>query len=157
VCQLCIPSAKRNVVMQMVHDSIFSGYLAEKKTRERIRLSFYWPKLRQDVKQYISTCQECQLHSHLKTLDPVPIAPITRAEVPFQVLNMDCIGPIDPPSAQGHWYCLCIVDSCTRWTTVYALKSLTARAVCDTLLDLFSNVGVRSKIISDNRPISAVR
>ena len=71
----------------------------------------------------------------------MPIAPITQAEVPFQVLNMYCIGPTDPPSAQGYRYCLCIVDSCTRWPTVYALKSLTARAVCDALLDLFFKCG----------------
>ena len=84
------------------------------------------------------------------TLDRVPITPITRVDVPFQVLNMDCIGPIDPPSAKGHKYCLCIVDNCTRWPVVYILKTLTARAVCDALLDLFTNVGVPSKVISDN-------
>ena len=83
-------------------------------------------------------------------LDRVPIVPITRVDVPFQVLNMDCIGPIEPPSAQGHRYCLCIVDNCTRWPTVFALKSLTARAVCDALIELFTNVGVPSKVISDN-------
>ena len=83
-------------------------------------------------------------------LNRVPIAPITRVDVPFQVLNMDCIGPIEPPSAQGHRCCSCIVDNCTRWPTVYALKSLTARAVCDALVELFTNVGVPSKSISGN-------
>ena len=63
--------------------------------------------------------------------DHVPIIPIIRAELPFQVMNMDCIGPLNPPSAQGHRYCLCIVASCTRWSTVYALKTLSAKAVCD--------------------------
>jgi len=62
---------------------------------------------------------------------------------------MDCIGPLEPPSAQGHKYCLCIVDSCTRWPSAYLLKSLTARAVCDALLDLFVNVGVPKVIVSD--------
>jgi len=150
VCQLCVPECKRNSVMQLAHDSVFSGHLAERKTRERIRLSFYWPKLRQYVKQYVATCHDCQLRSRPKTLDRVPITPITRADLPFQVLHMDCVGPINPPSAQGHQYCLCIVDNCTRWPTVYALKSLSARAVCEALLDLFVNVGVPSKIISDN-------
>jgi len=83
-------------------------------------------------------------------LDRVPIAPTTRVDVPFQVLNMDCIGPIEPPSAQGHRYCLCILDNCTRWPTVYALKSLTTRAVCDALVELFTDVGVSSKVTSDN-------
>jgi len=62
---------------------------------------------------------------------------------------MDCIGPLDPPSAQGHKYCLCIVDSCTRWPSVSLLKSLTAKAVCDSLLDLFVNDGVPKVIASD--------
>ena len=62
---------------------------------------------------------------------------------------MDCIGPLDPPSAQGHKYYLCIVDNCTRWPSVYLLKSLTAKAVCDALLDLFVNVGVLKVLVSD--------
>ena len=147
-----MPECKRNTVLQLAHDSVFGGHLAERKTRERIRLSFHWPKskLRQSVKQYVTTCHDCQLRSRPKMLDRVPIVPITRVDVPFQVLNMDCIGPIGPPSAQGHRYCLCIVDSCTHWPTVFALKSLTARAVCDALIELFTNVGVPSKVISDN-------
>jgi len=150
ICQLCVPSSRRDSVMRLAHDSVFSGHLGEKKTRERIRLSFFWPQMRHSVKQYVDTCTECQLRSRPVALDRVPITPITRVEVPFQVLNMDCIGPIDPPSAQGHMYCLCVVDNCTRWPVVYVLKTLTARAVCDALLDLFSNIGVPSKIISDN-------
>ena len=34
-------------------------------------------------------------------LDRVPIVPITRVDVPFQVLNMDCIGPIEPRQLKG--------------------------------------------------------
>jgi len=41
------------------------------------------------------------------------------------------------------------VDNCTRWPAVYLLKTLTAKAVCDALLDLFVNVGVPQVIISD--------
>jgi len=54
------------------------------------------------VKQYVTTCHDCQLRSRPKMLDRVPIAMITRVDVPFQVLNLDCIGPIEPPSAQWH-------------------------------------------------------
>ena len=67
-----------------------------------MRLSFFWPQLRLSVRQYVNTCAECQLRSRPVTLDRVPITPITRVDVPFQVLNMDCIRPIDRPSAQGH-------------------------------------------------------
>jgi hypothetical protein len=85
----------------------------------------------------------------LRASDRVPIMPISRAEFPGQQIKMDVIDEIHPPSAQGHRYCLCIVDSCTRWPWVYPLKSLTARVVCIALCDLFAQVGVASVVTSD--------
>jgi len=58
VCQLCVPTSRRDSVMRLAHDSVFSGHLGERKTRERIRLSFFWPQLRQSVRQYVNTCTE---------------------------------------------------------------------------------------------------
>jgi len=63
--------------MKLAHDSVFSGYLGERKTRERIRLSFFLPQLRKSVRQYVNTCAEFQLRSRPVTLDCVPITPIT--------------------------------------------------------------------------------
>ena len=149
VCQLCVPVNRREEVLKLAHDSVFGGHLGERKTRERIRLSFFWPSMRRDIERYVHSCKDCQLRSRPMTIDRVPITPITRAELPFRVMYMDCIGPLEPMSSQGHKYCLCIIDSCTRWPSVYVLKSLTAKAVCDSLLDLFMHVGVPSKIVSD--------
>ena len=149
VCQLCVPTARRDSVLKLAHDSVYGGHLGERKTCQRIKLSFYWPGLKRSVMDYVMSCQDCQLRARKLTTDRVPITPITKDQIPFQTLNMDCIGPLDPPSAQGHKYCLCIVDNCTRWPSVYLLKSLTAKVVCDALLDLFVNVGVPKVIVSD--------
>ena len=67
----------------------------------------------------------------------------------FKRMTMDVVGPIEPTSAAGHKYGLCIVDSCTRWPAVYLLKSLTAKAVCEELKNLFMDVGVPSVITSN--------
>jgi len=64
-------------------------------------------------------------------------------------MNMDYIGPLDPVSSQGHKYCLCVVDSCTRWPSVYMLKSLSAEVVCDVLIDLFTHVDVPKVMVID--------
>jgi len=100
-------------VLRLAHESVFGGHLGEKKMRERIRLSFFWPELHKSVVQHVRECCNCQLRSRPMTTDRVPITPVTRCDVPFQVLNMDCIGPIEPPSSMGHHYCLCVVDNCT--------------------------------------------
>ena len=54
-----------------MYDSVFGGHLGERKTRERIRLSFHWPKMRQNIQQYVSTCRDCQLRSRPTKLDRV--------------------------------------------------------------------------------------
>src|SRR6218665_1311019 len=65
----------------------------------------------------------------------------------FQTYDNGC-GRTNRPA--GHKYCLCIVDSCTRWPAVYLLlKSLTAKTVGEELKNLFMDVGVPSVITSD--------
>jgi len=51
VWQLCVPQFRRASLLRLAHESVFGGHLAERKTRERIRLSFYWPELRKSVLQ----------------------------------------------------------------------------------------------------------
>ena len=79
-------------------------------------------------------------------MDRVPITPIPREDIAFKPMTMDVVGPIERASAVGHKYCLCIVDSCTRWPAVYLLKR---KAVCEELKNLFMDVGVPSVITSD--------
>jgi len=49
VCQLCVAQGRRAKILQLAHEPVFGGYLGESKTRERIRLSFYWSGLRETV------------------------------------------------------------------------------------------------------------
>ena len=73
--------------LKLAYDSIFGCHLGERKTRERVRLSFYWPMIRQSIQSYVRSCFQCQLRSRPVKTDHVPITPITRAEFPFQVMN----------------------------------------------------------------------
>ena len=82
-------------------------------------------------------------------LDRVPITAVVRSDEPFQHIIMDVVGPIEPTSSAGHKYCLCIIDSCTRWPAVFPLKSLSAKEVCEALVEFFMTVGVASIISSD--------
>jgi len=145
--QLIVPTDRRRNVFDVAHSSVFSGHLRELKTKQRIKMSFYWPGMTANIKQWCNECQECQLRARSRTTDRVPITPIARAPLPFHTLNMDVIGPIQD-KAPYPWI-LTIVDSCTRWPSVFLLKSLTARAVCECLITMFANVGVASVIISD--------
>ncbi|GFY28752.1 retrovirus-related Pol polyprotein from transposon opus [Trichonephila clavipes] len=62
--------------------------------------------LRADVKKFCESRKECQLTRSVRIKDRSPITPVARPELPFQMVNMDLIGPIDPPSSKGHKYIL---------------------------------------------------
>ncbi|GFV75741.1 retrovirus-related Pol polyprotein from transposon opus [Trichonephila clavipes] len=100
--QLVIPKCRRTEVLKLAHTSVFSSHMGPKKTIERIKIK-----------------------------DRPPITPVARPELPFQVVNMDLIGPIDPPSSKGHKYILCLVDQHTRWGEAVPLTSLSAKVHCD--------------------------
>jgi len=74
--------------------------------------------------------------------DRVPISVIPR--VPFPHLYMDIIGPL---FKYGEYkYCLCLVDSHTRHPFAYPLRSATAKAVCECLIDVLLGSGFHPKL-----------
>ncbi|GFT64527.1 retrovirus-related Pol polyprotein from transposon 412 [Trichonephila clavipes] len=62
------------------------------------------------MKKFCESCKECQLTRSLGLKDRSSSTPVARPELPFEVGNMDLIGPIDSPSLKGHKYILCLVD-----------------------------------------------
>ena len=125
--QLCLPKTRRTQVLELAHDT-FGGHLGEKRTRERIRLSFTWPTLTSDCKRYCQTCVVCQKRACKTYRDCVPITPIPRVEAPFTHFFVDCLGPIlNQPTEYNYYLVLC--DSATKWPATYPLKSLTAKNV----------------------------
>ncbi|GFW59920.1 hypothetical protein TNCV_4863781 [Trichonephila clavipes] len=148
--QLVIPKCRRTEVLRLAHTSVFSSHMGPKKTIERIKYSFFWEGLRADVKKFCESCKECQLTRSVRIKDRSPITPVARPELPFQVVNMDLIGPIDPPSSKGHKYILCLVDQHTRWGEAVPLTSLSAKVTCEALLSIFSRTGIPNVVASDN-------
>ncbi|GFX81824.1 retrovirus-related Pol polyprotein from transposon opus [Trichonephila clavipes] len=127
--QLVIPKCRRMEVLRLAHTSVFSSHMGPKKTLERIEYSFFWEGLRSDMKKFCESCKECQLTRSVRIKDRSPITTVAKPELPFQVVNTDLIGPIDPPSSKGHTYILCLVDQHTRWGEAMPVTSLKAKVL----------------------------
>ncbi|GFV25448.1 retrovirus-related Pol polyprotein from transposon opus [Trichonephila clavipes] len=141
--QLVIPKCRRTEVLKLAHTSVFSSHMGpKKKTLERIKYSFFWEGLRADVKKFCESCKECQLTRSVRIKDRSSSTPVARPELPFEVGNMDLIGPIDPPSSKGHTYILCLVDQHTRWGEARPVTSLSAKVTREALLKIFSRTGI---------------
>ena len=139
----------------MGHDAPYAGHMASKSTRQRIRMSFWFPDMENRVHAYCESCKVCQLRAPQKIRDRVPIIPIPRGdEFSFNHLVMDCIGPIvphgDPVAIQPKYnYALVVIDLFSRWPMAYPLRSMSAQAVCDILLQIFMTFSIPRVISSD--------
>ena len=155
VKQLCLPRHRIETVLRLAHDAPFAGHMAYQSTRYRVNLSFWFPDMDRQIKEYCKTCAICQLRSPIKTKERVPITPIPRNdELPFNHLIMDCIGPMIPIgdtviTKPEYNYALVVIDQFSRWPMAHPLKSLNAKAVCDILLQIFMTYSIPKIISSD--------
>jgi len=142
--QLCLPRSRVAEICRIAHDICHQGI---KRTKEKIRSHFFWNNMSKTITNYVNQCHECQLKARAVVKDRIPISVIPRDPVPFAHLYMDVIGPLFDRAE--YKYCLCFIDSHTRFPFAFPLRSVTAKAVCECLLQVFALVGVSSVITSD--------
>jgi len=146
--QLCLPTTRRALAIKLAHET-YGGHLSAKKTKARLKLSFTWLTIAADVQRACEICEICQKRRRVTVYDRVPISPIPRDDTVFQCWVMDCLGPLFPNQKVAYNYCLVLCDSCSRYPVAFPLRSLTAKSVCNALLQLFQTTGIPSVIRSD--------
>ena len=73
---------------------------------------------------------------------PVPIGSMPLISTPFERVAVDLVGPLSPPSSQGHRYILTIIDVATRYPEAVPLKAISAISMAEALLAIFFQVGI---------------
>jgi hypothetical protein len=107
---LCATESEVPIILQNAHDRC--GHFAVAITSERLRGRHWWPSRASDIENYCRSCMVCQ-----QTAPRVPASlsgSITKL-APWDMVGMDYIGPINPPSTEGHQYILVIADYMTKF------------------------------------------
>ena len=72
-------------------------------------------------------------------------------DAPFQQWGLDFIGPVNPPSSQGHTYILTATDYFSKWVEAKAMKKATSTVVCEFIKEqILVRFGVPAKLVMDN-------
>jgi pyruvate carboxylase len=58
--QLVVPQSLVQEVIAENHDPIFVAHPGSKRTFELISLRYWWPKMRQNIEDYVTRCDKCQ-------------------------------------------------------------------------------------------------
>lgn len=70
------------------HDHTQAGHLRVEKTFYRVAIAYYWPRMFQDVVDYVRRCQKCQA---TKAEQRTPTGMMGRRRV--EVIAADIMGP----------------------------------------------------------------
>ena len=140
-----IPREFRRQVFLAVHELAHPGIRA---TRRLLSSRYVWRGMAKDTAAWCRDCQQCQ-RSKPSKIPKATIQPIHVPQRRFAHIHVDLVGPL-PISSQGHSHIFTIVDRSTRWLEAVPMKSTTATACADALVNTWiSRFGVPDNLTSD--------
>lgn len=66
----------------------------------------------------------------------MPLEKMLLIDMPFKPVAIDLVGPMSPPSEDGHRYILILVDYATRYPEAVPLKNIDTETVAEALVGL---------------------
>lgn len=132
--QLVIPKTMIPLVLELSHDSMAGGHFGFAKTHDKMRMKYYWKNMLADIREYISSCEACQVKKAPVHKQKSPLIPITDATEAWEMISSDIVGPL-PCTARGNKYIIVFTDLFTKYAEAFPLKNIEAKTVANVFLD----------------------
>jgi len=131
------------------HDSVSAGHFGINKTVELISRNFWWPKLHNDVKKFIKSCETC-CKSKIPRHKPYGLlSPLSTRNRAWSDISMDFI--VELPKSKDMTTIMVVVDRLTKMAHFIPFRCLpTAAIAADSFINnIFKLHGFPDSIISD--------
>lgn len=147
--RLVVPNSSRQLILSVAHDDpIYGGHLGVKKTRYKLA-NYYWPRMIEDIEQYIKTCELCQHHKTPKQRRYGLLQPIAVSKV-FERVHIDIVGPIKKSQSNSQ-YIVTAIDAFSRWGLAKAYPDVkTSDIICFFEDEIICRHGLPEQVVSDN-------
>ena len=145
--QLVVPLKYRQTIMKVAHESLLAGHFSSRKTVDKILHKFFWEKAGAEITRFCKSCHSCQKFG--PKAKKVPLVKMPIISEPFSRIAIDIVGPITPASDRGHKYIFTVIDLATRYPEAVPLKNIDTVTIAESLVEVFSRVGVPKEILSD--------
>jgi len=106
--RIYMPKKLTKIILEKYHSNASAGHFGTRKTEELIRRFYYWPKMNNDIEEYIKRCPIC---STLKDKTHAPYGLVQFSETPqkpWTHIHVDFI--TDLPTSSGYDTVINIVD-----------------------------------------------
>src|SRR5579871_4577319 len=153
--KIYVPTSERNRILKQEHEAIAHGHKGVKKTHDQLKRWYYWPHMKQMIKEQIGECVECAKNKpsrHRKYGETqIPETPSR----PWEIIAMDWISklPLSKEPGTGKEYDSIWVVMCKQTKYVHFVPFL-EKANAEHLAYWFlrivvANYGMPAGIMSD--------
>jgi hypothetical protein len=131
------------------HSSPICGHAGIARTLARISAQFFWPQMKQEIKDFVQQCLICQQAKHDTRAPAGLLQPLPIPEQVWEDVAMDFITGI-PPS-HGYTVIMVVIDRLTKYSHFSPLKvDYNSKTVVETFMKTVVKLhGVPKSIISD--------
>jgi RNase H-like domain found in reverse transcriptase/Reverse transcriptase (RNA-dependent DNA polymerase)/Integrase zinc binding domain/Integrase core domain len=129
------PDRQKEIIKEF-HDSPLGGHQGVKRTWNRIRPLFKWPRMHASIEEYISTCPSCQRNKTLRHTK-MPMVIVSTATRPFEKVYLDIVGGKGslPTTTSGNKYILTFQDDLSKFSEAIPIASQDAPTVARAFVD----------------------
>ncbi|MBW0498422.1 hypothetical protein O181_038137 [Austropuccinia psidii MF-1] len=143
-----------SLILQECHDCPYMGHMSEDRTKERVASTAWWPKWKQELSEYINTCERFQKANRNHGKKYELLQHIEEPKHLLETINMDWVTRLFPGGKERFNACLIIVDRFSK--SMRCLPCHKEDTAMDTALLFWNNIistcGVPKIIISDRDP-----
>jgi len=133
-------------VLYNLHADVTAGHFTFDGTYHRIATRYFWPNMRQDIKNYVNACNVCQ--RNVGNRRSVPLHPIKIGQ-PFDRIGIDLVGPL-PETSAGNRYIIVATEYLTKWPEAKAIPSKHAEVIAPFIYEeIICRHGCPREILSD--------
>ena len=108
-----LPQALRSKCIAECHDSPYGGHKGIAKTLDLLRRDYWWPGMKKDVTEYVTTCAACQRNKASNQKKAGSLSPLNIPVGRWHSVSMDFITGL-PCTEKGHDAIYVVLDRLTK-------------------------------------------
>ncbi|CAK9827606.1 Pro-Pol polyprotein [Anthophora retusa] len=142
-----VPAVLENSILQKYHNEM--GHVGLEKTATNIMNTYWFPNIREKVKNHIKGCLKCIAFSPNSGRLEGMLHEVPKDDKPFMTIHIDHLGPMSKNQSVRKRHILLVVDGFTKYLKLYATKSTGAAEVIKCLNHYFATYSRPLRIVSD--------
>jgi hypothetical protein len=145
-------SKLKSMVLSELHATPTAGHSGFTKTYDRVKRSFFWDGMKQDVRNFVVECDVCQCNKGETVKSPGTLQPLPIPPAIWRDISMDFI--VGLPKSGNKSVIMVVVDRLSKYAHLCALQHpFTTSIVAQLFMDqVFKLHGMPHSIVSDRDP-----